>query len=60
MDEGTRMALINQIGYSMGDFGESARLGAWQDARRHLNKVVAGIGLLAVDVEEHDPSGEGN
>lgn len=58
MDDGTRMALINQMGFSMGDYSESMRLGQWDQARRHLNKVTAGIGLLAVDIEEHDLSGE--
>ena len=57
MDDGTRMALINQMGFSMGDYGEAARLGEWDKARRHLNKVVAGLAMLAVDIEEHDPTG---
>lgn len=56
MDDGTRMALINQMGFSMGDFAEAARLRQWELARRHLNKVTAGLGMLAVDIEENDPS----
>lgn len=60
MDDGTRMALINQMGFSMGDYSEAMRLKQWDAARRHLNKVTAGMGLLAVDIEEHDPSEGGN
>lgn len=56
MNEQTRMGLINQMGYTIGDYGEAARLGQWADARKHLTKLVAGMGMLAVEVEENDPS----
>jgi hypothetical protein len=55
MDAGTRMALINQMGFTMGDYTEAMRASDWALARRHLNKLVAAFGMLAVEIEENDP-----
>lgn len=60
MDDGTRMALFNQMGYTIGDYGEAARLRQWQEARGHLVKLLAGLGILAVEIEENEPTEKGS
>lgn len=55
MNEATRMGLVNQMGFTMGDYCESMRLKQWPLARKHLTKLVAGLGMLAVEIEEADP-----
>ena len=56
MDEATRMAVINRMGFTMGDYAEAMRASQWATARRHLNKLVAAFGMMAVEIEENDPA----
>ena len=55
MTEQDRMALINQMGFTMGSYSMAAVRKEWPLARMHLNKIVAGIGMLAMEVDENDP-----
>ena len=50
-----RFALVNAIGFSIGHYHMAVERGEWPLARMHLNKVVAGIGMLAMEIDEHDP-----
>lgn len=49
------MALINQLGFTIGLYSLAAVRREWPLARMHLNKLVAGIGMLAVEIDENDP-----
>lgn len=55
VSENDRLALVNQMGFSMGSYSIAAVRKEWPLARMHLNKIVAGIGMLAMEVDENDP-----
>lgn len=55
VSENDRLALINQMGFTMGSYSMAAVRKEWPLARMHLNKLVAGIGMLAVEIDENDP-----
>ena len=55
VSEHDRLALINQMGFSMGSYSLAAVRREWPIARAHLNKIVAGLGMLAMEIDENDP-----
>jgi hypothetical protein len=55
MNDAERMNLINQMGFTIGMFSQAAVRKDWPLARMHLNKALAGMGVLAMEIDEHDP-----
>lgn len=50
-----RLSIINRMGFTMGTYDMCANRGEWPLARMHLNKLVAAIGMLAMEIDENDP-----
>lgn len=55
MEDGDRIGLINQLGFTMGFYMTAMTSRDYALARKHLVKLYAGLGMLAMELDELDP-----
>jgi len=50
-----RSNLVGRMGGDVTSYDALAQRGEWQAARMYLTRLTAAIGVLAMEVDEHDP-----
>ena len=55
MNKEERAGLIGRMGGDVTSYDSLAERGEWPAARMYLTRLAACVGMLAMEVDEHDP-----